>query len=200
MPSSKPPTARVCTSTPRETSTYLLARRLELGFSTDFHSSPDSSPLHIPQERRGASALSGRLLGKPLPPSQQRVDPHQSLARGVRGEKDARQADLSLSYTRAHSLMRLPPTVLFSLPSSTPSPTLCQSSSSQSVSLPALRSLLDLLHLPALHHHRQHLAPACLERLLHVAQLLREPSEVEEVSLYARTKRERSDEDAAPAL
>lgn len=58
-------------------------------------------------------------------------------------------------------------------------------SSSPRASLLALSSLLDLLHLPALRQHRQHLAPASLERLLRLAPLLREASEEEEVSLHA---------------
>jgi len=77
---------------------------------------------------------------------------------------------------------------LVSLPLSVP-PTLPFQSSSPRASLLVLSSLLDFLHLPALRHHRQHLAPACLERLLRLAPLLKEASEEEEVSLHAGTKR-----------
>ena len=173
----KPPMVRVCTLVPRETSTYTpadstLARLFTLPLI------PIRLPLNVSQERPGTPALSGRLLGQPLPPSQQRMDPCQPSARGARGEMQGK--------------IDIPILTLLILPSPR---SLCSSlplafqSSSSRASLLALTALLDLLHLPVLRHHRQHLAPACLERLLHLAPLLREPSQEEEVSLHARTKR-----------
>lgn len=94
-PQSPAKQVRTCWPAGSSSALFLTLTLLIPPFSTDF-----------PQEYRGTSALSGRLLGKPLPPSQQRVDPYQPLARGVRGEiVDPRQKhiDLSLSDTLTYA-------------------------------------------------------------------------------------------------